>query len=168
MKTADYWIKQLDLQSHPEGGFFKETYRSSGTILKSELPHFYAGDRVYSTAIYFLLNRKNYSAFHKIHQDEMWHFYDGTSLTIHMIHPDGNHQSEILGKEIVAGESLQIVVAGGSYFAAEVNDESSYTLSGCTVAPGFDFADFEMPDKETLIQEFPQHTDLINRLGKAV
>lgn len=166
MKTADYWIEKLDLKPHLEGGYYKETYRSGEVIPLKTLPERFSGDRVFSTCIYFLLNKDNISAFHRIKQDELWHFYDGSSLTIHIIDPDGSYFISKLGKDIDKGESLQVIVKGGCYFAAEVNDKKSYTLAGCTVAPGFDFADFEMPDRNILIELFPGHMDIIIKLTR--
>lgn len=163
MKTADYWIKQLDLQPHPEGGYFRETYRSRETIPKHALPGRFGGNRTFSTCIYYLLNQNQYSAFHRIQQDEIWHFYEGSPLTIHILNPNNPYQTITLGRDPGAGESLQAIVNAGSWFAAAVNDTESYALVGCTVAPGFDFADFELADREHLIDLFPDHRRLFER-----
>ncbi|MGI9281742.1 MAG: cupin domain-containing protein [Endozoicomonas sp.] len=166
MKDANGWIEALALQPHPEGGFFRETYRSEEVIFQDSLPDRFAGERSFSTAIYYLLEGNDFSAFHRIHQDEVWHFYDGASLTIHVISPDGSYSAAVLGRNILKGQAPQFVVPGGCLFAVEVNDRSSFVLAGCTVAPGFDFADFEMPSAKQLLDSFPQHKALIERLTR--
>jgi predicted cupin superfamily sugar epimerase len=164
MKDAEYWIENLGLQPHPEGGFFKETYRSKEIIPKSALPERFEGDRVFSTCIYFLLKGDEFSAFHRIKQDELWHFYDGSPLTVHIIDAYGAYSKIILGKNPEQGESLQTVVRAGCYFAAETNNKESFSLVGCTVAPGFDFADLEMPSRAALIDLFPEHAEIVENL----
>ncbi|WP_257287567.1 MULTISPECIES: cupin domain-containing protein [unclassified Endozoicomonas] len=166
VKDANGWIEALSLQPHPEGGFFRETYRSDEVVARDSLPDRFSGERNFSTAIYYLLEGNDFSAFHRIQQDEIWHFYDGASLTIHVIAPDGNYCAAILGRDIYNGEVPQFVVTAGCLFAVEVNDSSSFVLSGCTVAPGFDFADFEMPSATQLLSHFPQHAALIERLTR--
>jgi len=163
MHSAEYWINKLKLRPHPEGGYFKETYRSSEAILKPALPARFSGDRVFSTCIYFLLDRKAYSAFHVIQQDEIWHFYEGSSLTIHIIDPGGEYAAVKLGRRIDHGESFQAVVPAGCWFAAAVDDPEAYTLVGCTVAPGFDFADFEIAERKKLVELYPAHRDIIEK-----
>lgn len=162
--NASYLIQHLQLQPHPEGGFYKETYRSPGTITKQCLPNDFTGDRHYATAIYFLLQQGNFSAFHRIKSDECWHFYDGDTLLIHVIDVTGNYQCVRLGRKIDEGEVYQAVVSAGAWFASEPAANSSFTLAGCTVSPGFDFEDFEMAIAENLVKEFPQHKLLIERL----
>ena len=163
MINADYWIEKLDLQRHPEGGYFKETYRSNEVILEPALPERFKGDRVFSTCIYFLLAPHEYSAFHAIQQDEIWHFYAGSSLTIHIIDQQGEYSALKLGKNIENGESFQAVVPAGSWFAAAVNNTAEYALVGCTVAPGFDFVDFEMADRRNLAGLYPAHRKIIEK-----
>lgn len=155
MKTAKYWIDRLKLEEHPEGGYFKEVYRSNGLIPNSVLGSEFKGDRNYSTSIYYLLNKNDISAFHKINQDETWHFYDGSALIIHMVDEQGNYSNKKIGRNPENNEVLQFTVKAGVYFAAEVIDKESYSLAGCTVAPGFDFRDFYMPDKEEFLRIFP-------------
>lgn len=166
MKTAQFWIDTLNLQPHPEGGYYRETYRSNEVIPKNALPQRFGGDRVFSTCIYFLLEQNDFSAFHRIKQDEFWHFYYGSGLIIHTIKPDGAYESAGLGTALENNEYPQIWVAAGNYFAVELADKNSYALTGCTVAPGFDFNDFEMPAEEQLVQCFPNHEALIRRLTK--
>ena len=163
MKNAEYWIEKLDLLPHPEGGHFRETYRAGEVIVKDALPKRFKGDRVFSTCIYYLLNRQEYSAFHAIKQDEIWHFYEGSSLTIHIIDPGGDYSTVKLGRDLESGEAPQAVVRAGCWFAAAVNNIDGYALVGCTVAPGFDFADFEMADRNTMIERYPEHRDIIKK-----
>lgn len=162
--TANQYVKHLQLQPHPEGGYYKENYRSDGTITAACLPNNFDGDRSFSTAIYFLLQEGDFSAFHCIKSDECWHFYEGGTLLIHVLHQNGYYKLQRLGRNIQEGEVLQYVVPAGAWFASEPAVSSFFTLVGCTVAPGFDFADFEIANKENLLQHFPQHELLINRL----
>ncbi|WP_258105596.1 cupin domain-containing protein [Marinoscillum sp. MHG1-6] len=164
-KTAQL-IDQLKLQPHPEGGYFRETYRSNGTIHIESLSKLYDGKRNYSTCIYFLLTSDKFSAFHKIHQDEIWHFYQGSPIHLHMIQPDGTYDKIIIGSNIDKGEVPQNVVSGGTWFASEVIAEDGYALAGCTVAPGFDFNDFELAERKSLIDLFPEYRESITQLTR--
>lgn len=157
-------ISQLELKPHPEGGYFKETYRSEGEINQENLDGNYNGNRNYATCIYFLLTSDTFSAFHKINQDEIWHFYDGSPIKIHMISEIGAYSNVIVGNNLKNGERPQFVVSGGYWFAAQVINNDNFTLVGCTVSPGFDFRDFELPSRKTLISKFPQYETLITRL----
>ncbi len=163
MKINDI-IEKFDLNQHPEGGYFKETYRSSGSIAHENLSADFTGDRNYSTGIYFLLTSDSFSAFHKINQDEMWHFYLGTTLKLHMISPEGEYSYVLIGNNIIDNEVPQFVVPAQFWFAAEVLEENSYAFTGCTVAPGFDFKDFVLPVRKELIDLFPQHEEIITKL----
>ncbi len=159
------WIKQLELEKHPEGGWFKETYRSSETIAVAGLPARFDGDRSFCTSIYFLLSGDEFSALHRIKQDELWHFYAGTGLGVHVIDKAGHYTQKKLGSDLEQGESFQHVVEAGDWFGASVAQDG-FALVGCTVAPGFDFADFEMPGRDYLLGLHPQHSDLIKRLTR--
>ena len=164
MSKIQQIIKKLNLQPHPEGGFFKETYRSKGSINSDSLAEEYGGSRNYSTAIYFLLTSDNFSSFHKIKQDEFWHFYDGSPIRLHTISPEGIHEQFIIGKDVIGGEQPQVVVPGGHWFAAEVINDNDFTLVGCTVSPGFSFEDFVLENRKNLIEKFPQHSNIITKL----
>jgi predicted cupin superfamily sugar epimerase len=163
---ARRWIEQLQLRPHPEGGYFRETYRSDEIIARDHLPSRFGGDRSFSTAIYFLLESGDFSALHTIKQDEVWHFYDGSPLTVHVIDPDGGYTAIRLGRDITAGEVPQAVVRAGRLFGAALDDADAFALVGCTVAPGFDFADFELADRGQLLARYPQHRSLIERLAR--
>ncbi len=164
LEAAESIIKKLELEPHPEGGYFKETYRSEGKILESQLPDVFEGDRNYSTCIYFLLTSETFSAFHKINQEEIWHFYKGETIQLWMISEEGKLSEVRIGNAIENGEVPQFVVPKNYWFAAKVIQLKSYALVGCTVAPGFDFKDFTLPTREELINKFPQHQDLITKL----
>lgn len=164
IKDALYWIRTLALEPHPEGGHYRQTYRAD--LVLEELPRQFSGPRPASTAIYFLLEGKNFSAFHRLRSDELWHFHVGASLTVHVIDQDGRFSEIQLGSDPEAGEVLQAVVRAGCWFASQIRDENSFALVGCTVAPGFDFDDFELAERVPLIERYPQHRDLITRLTR--
>ncbi|NAS13546.1 cupin domain-containing protein [Poritiphilus flavus] len=166
MKEIQELIQQLNLSPHPEGGYFKETYRSADSVeVQNELwPQ--PVQRNYCTGIYFLLTSDTFSAFHRIKQDELWHFYKGDAIRIHMIDPEGQYSHVVLGGDFEKGEVPQYAVPKGIWFAAEMVEQDSYALVGCTVAPGFDFEDFELPSRESLLELFPQHSDIITNLTR--
>lgn len=164
--TINIIIQKLELLPHPEGGYYKQTYKSSGEIQLDSLGDEYPSKRSYSTCIYFLLTSDNFSAFHRIKQDEIWHFYDGSPILLHIIVESGTHTTHLIGRDIQNGEVPQFVVPGGVWFAAEVIDNNSYSLVGCTVAPGFDFEDFELKSKNELISIFPENERIISKLSR--
>lgn len=166
MSSLKALIETLELQPHPEGGYYKETYRSKDTITKDALPDIFNGDRNHSTGIYYLLESKDFSAFHRINQDEMWHFYKGSTLILTTISDKGELSTIKIGNDIANGETPQAVVPKGYWFAAKVEKPESYALLGCTVAPGFDFQDFELAERNKLIAEFPQHKNIITTLTR--
>ena len=159
-------IARYNMQPHPEGGYYKETYRSAGLISLNALPHGFAAERHYSTAIYFLVEQGNFSAFHRIKSDECWHFYAGGTLLIYVIKKTNDLQVIKLGNNIQNGETFQCVVPAGCWFASVPAEGSSFSFVGCTVAPGFDFEDFELAKKEELTREFPQHAEIIQKLTR--
>ena len=161
---ASQYVKALDMQAHPEGGFYKETYRSAGSLNEACLPQGMKGTRSYATSIYYLLRQGEFSAFHRIRSDEGWHFYEGGPLMVHMIKPNGQYSCVRLGRNLEEGEVFHFVVPAGTWFASEPGNESAFSLVGCTVAPGFDFADFELAAYDQLSSQFPQHANIIRRL----
>jgi uncharacterized protein len=165
MKPASYWIEKYNLLPHPEGGYYAETYRASETIPQATLPTRFGGDRAFSTGIYFLLESHNFSAFHRIQADEMWHFYAGEALEVFVIDAKTGELNVIrMGNNPDNGETFQAVVPAGAWFGSRPASGSTYALVGCTVAPGFDFADFEMAECAALSQLYPQHAALIAEL----
>ncbi|MEO0507882.1 MAG: cupin domain-containing protein [Bacteroidota bacterium] len=167
MTDIDFLIKKFDLKPHPEGGYFKETYRSPGVITQTGLPENYKGSRNHSTCIYFLLTSDMFSAFHRIKQDEIWHFYAGSPLKLHIISEEGEYSKHTIGDNFSDGQVPQFVVPGGDWFAANTIASDGYSFVGCTVAPGFDFADFELPERKELISKFPKHAEIISKLTRA-
>lgn len=165
-QAAKELIRKLELVRHPEGGWYRETYRSRETISASALPDRFSGDRSFNTAIYFLLEKDDFSAFHRIKSDELWHFHAGTTLTVHMLSLDGNYQPLQLGADLDAGASFQAVIPAGCWFGAKVSGDGDYALVSCTVSPGFDFADFEMGNRVDLLRQFPPHSGIIRQLTK--
>jgi predicted cupin superfamily sugar epimerase len=162
IEDAAHWIEALQLSPHPEGGYYRVTYTSPLKIAQGALPAGFGGDRVASTAIYFLLAGNDFSAFHRIASDEMWHFYAGSALQILVIGRDG-----VLSDLRLDGDGLfQAVVPAGCWFASRVVDGSGFALVGCTVAPGFDFADFELAKRDELAGYFPQYRSLIEELTR--
>lgn len=164
MTNATDYVQQLQLQPHPEGGYYSRTYASEEMIPAHALPVRFGADRYISTAIYFLLEGKNFSAFHRIKSDEVWHFYAGIGLDIYVIHPDGGAEVLHLGNDLANGFSFQHVVQAGCWFASKPVQEDGFSLVGCTVAPGFDFADFELAEKKELLKQYPQHGKWIEML----
>ena len=156
----------LSLEKHPEGGYFKETYRSERKIIETEENGEFPHGRNFGTSIYFLLKNEEFSAFHKIKSDEIWHFYEGNPLEIISIDSDGFLEVQILGNDLKKGQVFQCVVKAGKWFGSRLQNPNSYTLVGCTVAPGFDFKDFEMAEREKLLVEFPQHSEVILNLTR--
>jgi len=166
VKNAAYWIEKLQLEAHPEGGYFRQSYRADLILRKEALPPQFTGARAISTAIYFLLDGDNFSAFHRLHSDEIWHFYLGGSLAVHVIDESGHYSEIQLGSDPESGGTLQAVVKAGCWFASRVKDRNSFALVGCTVSPGFDFEDFELAKREELARRYPQHRRIIEQLTR--
>lgn len=164
--NAAYWVNSFGMQPHPEGGYYAETYRSSEMIPQTGLPDRFSGSRSFSTAIYFLLESHHISALHRIQSDEVWHFYAGGPLDVFVIEPSTHELTVIrLGNNPDKGEVFQAVVPAGCWFGSKPAPETAYSLVGCTVAPGFDFADFVMAKQEDMLQQFPQHQAVIKLLS---
>lgn len=166
MSDAQDLIERLGLQPHPEGGYFRESYRCERLVECEGDRDAFPKGRSFCTAIYFLLQGDDFSALHRIRSDEIWHFYQGSSPTICSIDAAGSLTLTHLGNDIGAGETPQLVVKAGCWFGAFLDDPCSYALVGCTVAPGFDFRDFEMGRRDQLLAAFPQHVDIIERLTR--
>lgn len=154
-------IDQLGLQPHPEGGYYAETYRSGVRIESGGWSHSAA------TAIYYLLKAGDFSAFHRIKSDEMWHLYRGGPLHIHVLDPVAGYSLLKLGYGLSAGERPQQIVPAGAWFAAAPAPGCDYALCGCTVSPGFEFADFELAEESTLLAAFPDQDEIIRRFCRS-
>lgn len=163
-RTAAYWIDKLQLATHIEGGAFREIYRSPVIAPLQALPATFTGERSFSTSIYFLLQQQQFSAFHKIKSDEVWHFYYGDALIVYEIDEQGSLIEHRLGCDPDNNETFQCVIAAGNWFAARLAPGGKYALVGCTVSPGFDFADFELAKQDELISSYPAHSQLIKEL----
>jgi predicted cupin superfamily sugar epimerase len=162
-------VEALGLAPHPEGGFYRETYRAPllvrGAPVEGAEGTCPGGARAASTAIYFLLPAGTFSALHRVRSDEVWHHYDGDPVELHTVDAGGAHACTVLGRAIDRGQRPQHVVPAGVWQAA-VPLGTRFALCGCTVAPGFDFADFEMPPREQLVARFPQLRSLVERLAR--
>jgi len=163
---AKYWIHKLQLMPHPEGGYYRQTYRAELMVEKASLPPEFAGSRAVATAIHFLLTGTDFSALHRLRSDEMWHFYAGGTLVVHVIAENGKHSEILLGGDADAGEVFQAVVKAGCWFGSRVREPGPFALVGCTVSPGFDFGDFELGKRDQLVRLYPQHRELIERLTR--
>ncbi|GAK14711.1 cupin domain-containing protein [Geomicrobium sp. JCM 19039] len=158
MTSKAYWIQELNMQSHREGGYFALTFQADGKIktrdgrLRSEY-----------SSIYFLLDPSSPSHFHRLKSDEVWYYHDGEPLTIHMIHPDGTYEAIRLGTNVHAGETLSYPVRAGVIFGSTVRRD--YALVSCLVSPGFDYEDFELFTQKQLLAEYPQHEPIIRKLA---
>lgn len=161
MNDAIHWISKLALQPHPEGGHYKEVYRSDESIVSHALPDRFFGDRSCATSIYYLLRIGEISKFHRIKSDEIWHFYDGFPMEILRIDTKGKLHKNRIGIHSRNDSFPQLIVPAGDWFAAQSTGE--YSLVGCTVSPGFDFNDFELAERTKLIEFFPHHQQIIEQ-----
>lgn len=148
-------VRELGLEPHPEGGYFRETYRAGAT-----------GEPL-ATAIYFLVTPSSFSALHRLRADEIYHFYLGDPLDMLLLYPDGRCERPVLGADVEAGERPQLVVPAGVWQGSRVQEGGAFTLFGTTMAPGFTFAAFEMGEREALCAEYPDHPALVRRYTRA-
>ncbi len=161
MKTVSYWITTLALQPHPEGGYYRETYRSPENIAASAISERYGSSRSFSTAIYFLLEAGSFSAFHRLKSDEIWFYHEGLPIDLHLISPTGELSHIKIGSDPENGEMLHAIIPNGYWFGGGPAGEAGYSLISCTVAPGFDYGDFELADRSELMKLFPKHIEII-------
>lgn len=159
-------LKRFELIPHPEGGYYREIYRSEEKIDINHLPERFNCERSFSTSIYYMLVKEQISVFHKLKSDEIWHFYYGSPLFIHLLDAKSGYKKLKLGNNLPDGETPQFIIPKETFFAAEVVDKKSFALIGCTVSPGFEFADFEFGIADQLLKQFPQQKELIIRLSK--
>jgi uncharacterized protein len=166
----DVLIERFGLQPHPEGGYFRETFRGAGRVVRELTRDAVPGEtRSASTAIYYMLCDGAHSAWHRIRSDEVWHFYAGEPINVHVIDSAGQLLTHRLGNALTHHDTVfQAVVPAGQWFAAELRDPAAFALVGCTVAPGFEFSEFELADVAALTKAYPQHEAVIGRLGPAV
>lgn len=165
MSSADELIRLLNLQPHPkEGGFFRETYRAAEQVDASALPARYAGPRSHATAIYYLLTPRTFSALHRLASDEVFHFYLGDPVRMLQLHPDGSGQIVTLGPDVTAGQQPQVVVPRGTWQGSHLAEGGRFALLGCTVAPGFEYQDYEHGERGPLLGQYPAYAELIRQL----
>lgn len=164
--TVNDLVQILGLAPHPEGGYYREVYRAAETVVHPAFPEGRGARRAAATHIYFLLPAEDFSAFHRVvPSDEIWHLYGGDDLELHLIHADGRYETKLLAADPAAGEPTAVVEAG-CWQAARVAPGGAWSFGGCTVAPGFDFADFEMPTADDLLRLHPQHERIIRELTR--
>lgn len=159
--NAEDWITYLDMSAHPEGGYYKQSFVSPEKISPSTHP----AERNLYTSIYFLLRTQDVSHFHRLKSDELWYFHAGHATTVHILDANGNYRAEKLGLDIAAGERPQVLVEKGSIFGSTVDAKNGFSLVGCMVSPGFDFADFELLLQAELLELYPEHHGIINKLA---
>jgi hypothetical protein len=157
MLTAKDYIDGLGMQEHVEGGYCQELFQSGRR----------AGDRPLASSIYYLLKAGQVSKLHRLKSDELWLYHCGTPLLIHQIDETGNLSTARLGVAVDAGELPQVLVSGNRIFGAELAEAKGFCLVSCVVSPGFDYRDFELFSASELIEMYPQHTELIQRLNGA-
>ena len=164
MVRAKELMEQLELLPHPEGGFYKLVYKAADTVLAPD--RFETNDRIRSatTAIYYLLESGDFSAFHRIKSDEIWSFVEGAPVLIHILHSETQRYSMMKLGELKAGASPIIIVPFGAWFAAEVDGDDTYSLVNCFVSPGFEYSDFELAKREELSGIFSEYKEIIARL----
>lgn len=153
-------IDQLQLQPHPEGGFYRSSFRSD-----VEAQTTFGKERPLYTSIYFLLRSEDVSHLHRLQSDELWNYHGGSTLTVHMISPTGDYTTQKLGLNVAAGEQPQVLVKRGTIFGSTVDEEHTFSLVGCVVAPGFDFEDFELFTKQELHKSYPHLEAVIDKLA---
>ena len=159
---ADFWIRTLALQPHPEGGAFRETWRAAESA--TGLPARFGGPRALGTAILYLLRAGERSRLHRLQADEVWHFHEGGPLLIHLLVPGTGYRRLTLGRDPGRGEELQCVVLNGCWFGAEPAEGTEFALVGCTCVPGFEYGDFELGTRAELLARFPEQRALVERL----
>lgn len=158
-------IRTYQLQSHPEGGYYVQTYRSQDEVKPSNVERYQNETRSAGTSILFLLNKNDFSAWHVLRSDEIWHYHKGSAIKLHVIDETGQLSTKILGDPLLVKDAEhQVCMKAGNYFAAENIDKSTYSLAGCTVTPGFEYKDFHLCSRSELLQKFPQHLNMIERL----
>ena len=166
--TAEEIIVLLKLKPHPkEGGFFSETYRADEMVPPGILPKRYAGPRAFGTCIYYLLTPTTFSAVHRLQSDEIFHFYLGDPVEMLQLHPDGTGEAIVLGHDLGVGMFPQVIVPRGVWQGSRLIPGGKFALLGCTVAPGFDYADYEHGKREELGRLFPKFQEKIVALTSA-
>jgi len=164
---ADDVIRLLGLYPHPgEGGYYRETWRSTLVAPETALPAGYGGGRSFGTAIYYLVTSESFSALHQVRGDELFHFYLGDPVEMFLIFPGGDWEKPVLGNDLAAGHLPQRIVPGGVWQGLRLAEGGRFALLGTTMAPGFELADFEVGDRERLVREYPALEELVARYAR--
>ena len=158
-QNAQYYIEHLHMEPHPEGGYYVSSFRAEDSINTRNV------ERPIYTSIYFLLRSQDISHFHRLKSDELWYYHGGSALTVHMIHEDGTYEAKKLGLNLKNGETPQVLVPKNTIFGSSVDEENTFSLVGCMVAPGFDFADFELFTQDQLLKQYPAHEEVIYKMA---
>lgn len=164
--SMEYWIGKLQLQPHPEGGYFKRIYTAEEEIPKVDSFEKFCGTRKLASSIHYLLPSDDFSAFHQLKQNEIWCFHYGSSLNLHLINEEGSYSTITIGLDIEKGEQPLYVVKAGNWFCGEVNKKNTFSLVSCILTPSFDFSDFTFGQKNILIKKFPKHENIIKKFTK--
>lgn len=162
-RGAEYWIDKLELTEHPEGGYFAPAFRASEQIDRKGLPARFGGDRKMVSSIYYLLKKGQFSVFHRLKSIEIWNFFEGDPLSIYVLDRQGGLIEKRLGRDIAAGESLQVAIEPGNWFAAEHRGPGDFSLVACVVAPGFEWEDMELGARAELLAKYAQHREVIEK-----
>ena len=163
--TAQDIIRLLKLEKHPkEGGYFRETYRSPQSIPREHLPSAYSGPRDFSTAIYYLITPDSFSAMHRLPGEEIFHHYLGDGVEMLLLHPDGNSEIVTIGNDLLRGQSPQVIVPANTWQGSRLIDGGRFALLGCTMSPGFDYADYQHGSRDELIRQYPSQSQRIAAL----
>ncbi|MCG7346155.1 cupin domain-containing protein [Sporosarcina sp. ACRSL] len=160
-----FFITKLGLIPHREGGYYKQSFHSSESISDQELTTDFDGKRMLYTSIYFLLTSKDISHFHRLKSDELWYYHAGSPLTIHVIDENGDYKEIKLGLNLDKGEVPQALVPKGTIFGSSVMEPDTFSLVGCMVSPGFEYKDFELFTQQELLEQYPQHKDVILKMA---
>ena len=165
-RKAEYWIEKLNLTVHLEGGFFAPAFRAREQIERHGLPERFTKNRAMVSSIYYLLKKGQFSAFHRLKSVEIWSFFEGDPLLITILDRHGDLIGRMLGRNVDSGESLQVAIEAGNWFAAEHRGPGDFTLVGCVVAPGFEYDDMEIARRAELQAKYPQHREIIEKLTR--
>lgn len=160
-----YWIDHLQLIPHPEGGYYRENYRSNLSFPAEIFGLSSSGERQLATSIYFLLTHGNHSRFHRLAFDELWYFHDGDPISVHTLIPEKGLVTHTLGLNPDQNQSLTCLIPALTIFGAEVSQPQGFSLVSCVVNPGFDFQDFELLTASDLLEAFPHEKQIIEKLN---
>ena len=166
MSEIQYWINKLGLIPHPEGGYYKETYKSNEFIGMEGLPERFQSPRAFLTSIYYLLENSDFSRFHRLKSDEIWYYHAGNPVKAHIIPENGNYIEKMLGPNPEKNQAFQLIIPQKSWFAVNVIPGNyNFALLGCAVAPGFEFEDFELARQGELLKKYPEHSEIIKKFS---